>query len=106
MKRYSIQAYGSPALLVLFAFLAGCYPFRPAQVPRLSEAEVMRIASTAVREAAYPLTSDQAAAVHPSYDPTNGLWCMHFVVYTDRFPAGPIVCVVDRSGQAVFQPTM
>ena len=93
-------------VLILPLLLLACAGTRQLQSPTRSESEVVQIANRAVIEAGIPLSSEQASAVHASYDPSNGLWCILYTVYTDRLPAGPIVCVGDRSGRAVFQPNM
>jgi hypothetical protein len=94
------------AAFMLPPFLSACAGTRELQNPTRSEAEVVRIANKAVVDAGIPLSPEQASATRASYEPSNGLWCISYQLYTHELPAGPIVCVGDRSGHATFQPAM
>jgi hypothetical protein len=85
--------------------LAGCGQPQ-VRAPRLSEADAIRIANKLVVDTGLPLSPQQAAATHASYDRKNTLWCLFYTLYSDRLPTGPIVCVNDRTGVAAFAPNM
>jgi len=103
MRQRRVRQFCS-ALLALA--LSGCAGTSKPRAPSLNEADAIRIANKFVVDAGLQLSPQQAAAVRASYDPQNGLWCFFYSLYTDRLPAGPIVCVSDKSSVAAFAPSM
>ena len=91
----------------LWVVLSGCASVATTDQPQsLSEAGAIRIADKFVTDAGLILSKENAARTWASHDAENSLWCVFYVLDTEKLPAGPIVCVNEKTRVAAFSSSM